>query len=343
MPGPITIERFTRALARLFPQGPIWPQRDELPPVLGGLLQGISVEAVRVCDGVAELVRESHPWEASSTLADWEAWFGLSSSGLTEDERRLQLVNAVLARGDNSYLGVSDLPTLFGLPQAAVVQGFHPLQAGDEPGCGIDGHTATWSPFVFVFGYQDGGVAIEPANAWSLTAITKTALTTQPYHPDQASDGKLTTTGGGAQAILPLGWTAGVGEWIRVTCYLKLESGGPVDIYHGAAGTDWISTWSTDRTGFWLRFEHVSQAVSDGSVLVFDLPHPTVLSVWNVRAHRVVPELEALVRASTPVHTHAWFRPLGDPYWGTSNMFVLSDEEGEYYLADEDGLVIGGP
>lgn len=95
-------------VSALWPRGPIW---DQAQPGVGGLTDGLALEATRFHNRLVALMREAFPATADELLAEWEEVFGLPlcTAPTTDDGRRLALAGRVAARGGQSRAYYIDL------------------------------------------------------------------------------------------------------------------------------------------------------------------------------------------------------------------------------------------
>lgn len=95
-PGPITVDEGASALRRLLPPGIAWaaPEGSRLwlyCRALAGELQALHGQTL-------QMISESDPRTATTSLPEWEAMLGLPGSG-TNAERRSAITAAWVARG----------------------------------------------------------------------------------------------------------------------------------------------------------------------------------------------------------------------------------------------------
>ena len=134
--APLTATDFRQALLDLLPQGWAWP-RDEDTGIYA-LCDGLAQEYARSAERLMDLVaRELWPPATFELLPEWEAMAGLpddcvAGSGALE-ERRLQLVNRLTARGGQTpafYLSIAER-----LGYSATLEEFRPFTVGRDE-CG---------------------------------------------------------------------------------------------------------------------------------------------------------------------------------------------------------------
>lgn len=114
-------DSYRNELISRMPRGKIWPALDGDATNWNSLLDALANEPARINADASDLLfDELFPDTANLTLADWERAYGLTSYGLTDDDRRAQLLARYRRRGNPTLANVQSVADAFPLATAIV-------------------------------------------------------------------------------------------------------------------------------------------------------------------------------------------------------------------------------
>lgn len=98
----------------LLPRGAVWPSEPGDAPDFDGLIDAVSHEWARVHQAGEDFLDAFLPDTASTFLPDWERILGLSASGLTEEQRRAQIISQLRRKGDPNLPNIQTIADSWG-------------------------------------------------------------------------------------------------------------------------------------------------------------------------------------------------------------------------------------
>jgi len=116
------IQKYKDLIINLLPPGKVWRPSDQ--PVLDALIESLALELCRADDKFNDMLRDIDPSTTVDLLDDWERILGLpdecTPDGLTDDQRRIQVVQKLTNVGGISKTFYEFLMTQLGFPTATV-------------------------------------------------------------------------------------------------------------------------------------------------------------------------------------------------------------------------------
>ncbi len=102
------------AIYALLPKGKVWPLEPGDAPSLDGLLDATAQEFDRVQGDADALLADFFPDDAVASLPDWERILGLTSAGLSTEQRQAQILSQLRRRADPTLANITIIAQSWG-------------------------------------------------------------------------------------------------------------------------------------------------------------------------------------------------------------------------------------
>ncbi len=95
------------AIYALLPKGAVWPLEPGDSPSFDGLLDALAQEFDRIDADADGQLADFFPDEAVASLPDWERILGLTSTGLSTEQRQAQILAQLRRRADPTLVNMT--------------------------------------------------------------------------------------------------------------------------------------------------------------------------------------------------------------------------------------------
>jgi uncharacterized protein YmfQ (DUF2313 family) len=124
------VNKHLTAIFALLPRGKIWPLEEGDAANMDALFDAAAQEPDRVQQDADDLLSDLYPDVATQSLPDWERILGLTSAGLTAEQRRAQILGQLRRRADPTIANITIAAQSWGPGIVVEHQQYHEFRMG---------------------------------------------------------------------------------------------------------------------------------------------------------------------------------------------------------------------